>query len=281
MATEAAQQLGARPRRLGRRGSPRSRLDAASAEHRRRGRARSNAAPPVLEFDEKGKFVSAWGGPGQGYDWPDSEHGIAVDYKDRVWIGGSAPIGAVAARARRRHAAEVRQRGQVPAPDRRTQHRARATPTPRRVHQSADVFVYQKTQRGVHRRRLRQPPRDRVRRRHRRVQAHVGRVRQCADRRRGRPARRRRGCRGRSRRRRCASRPGSGAPAGARRRREPEALPQRPVDAARPRRSIPKDVAPSSSADPCTRSRSRTTASSTSPTVRTAACRCSRRTAST
>ena len=53
---------------------------------------RSHAAPPVLEFDAAGKFVNAWGGPGSGYDWPDSEHGIAVDYKDRVWIGGSAPI---------------------------------------------------------------------------------------------------------------------------------------------------------------------------------------------
>jgi len=53
---------------------------------------RSHAAPPVLEFDASGKFVRAWGGPGKGYDWPDSEHGIAVDYKDHVWIGGSAPI---------------------------------------------------------------------------------------------------------------------------------------------------------------------------------------------
>jgi DNA-binding beta-propeller fold protein YncE len=53
---------------------------------------RKNAAPPVLEFDPSGKFVHAWGGPGNGYDWPDSEHGIAVDYKDHVWIGGSAPV---------------------------------------------------------------------------------------------------------------------------------------------------------------------------------------------
>ena len=53
---------------------------------------RSKAAPPVLEFDEKGKFLNGWGGPGSGYDWPDSEHGIAVDYKDHVWIGGSAPV---------------------------------------------------------------------------------------------------------------------------------------------------------------------------------------------
>src|SRR5262245_21641378 len=52
---------------------------------------KGRAAPAVLEFDQNGKFVAAWGGPGQGYDWPDSEHGIFVDYKDNVWIGGSSP----------------------------------------------------------------------------------------------------------------------------------------------------------------------------------------------
>ena len=49
------------------------------------------AAPPVIELDAAGRFVSAWGGPGPGFDWPDSEHGIFVDYKDKVWIGGSSP----------------------------------------------------------------------------------------------------------------------------------------------------------------------------------------------
>src|SRR5882672_1217825 len=47
-------------------------------------------APPVLEFDASGKFIQAWGGPGDGYEWPDQEHGIYVDDKDNVWIGGSA-----------------------------------------------------------------------------------------------------------------------------------------------------------------------------------------------
>ena len=28
------------------------------------------AAPPVLEFDQDGNVVQAWGGPGQGYEWP-------------------------------------------------------------------------------------------------------------------------------------------------------------------------------------------------------------------
>jgi hypothetical protein len=54
---------------------------------------RARSAPPVLELDETGKFVNAWGGRGiPGFDWPDSEHGIAIDYKGNVWIGGSAPV---------------------------------------------------------------------------------------------------------------------------------------------------------------------------------------------
>jgi DNA-binding beta-propeller fold protein YncE len=46
-------------------------------------------APPVLAFDQAGNLVESWGGPGQGYDWPDSNHGITVDYKGNVWIGGN------------------------------------------------------------------------------------------------------------------------------------------------------------------------------------------------
>ncbi|OLD58755.1 MAG: hypothetical protein AUF60_08420 [Gemmatimonadetes bacterium 13_1_20CM_69_28] len=46
-------------------------------------------APPVLEFDPAGNLVSQWGGPGAGYDWPASEHGISVDRKGNVWLGGN------------------------------------------------------------------------------------------------------------------------------------------------------------------------------------------------
>ena len=45
------------------------------------------AAPPVLEFDTEGTLVSSWGGPGQGYEWPQLEHGIFLDSKDNVWLG--------------------------------------------------------------------------------------------------------------------------------------------------------------------------------------------------
>ena len=46
-------------------------------------------APPVLEFDEAGNLIGHWGGPGEGYDWPETNHGIFVDYKGNVWIGGN------------------------------------------------------------------------------------------------------------------------------------------------------------------------------------------------
>jgi DNA-binding beta-propeller fold protein YncE len=46
-------------------------------------------APPVLEYDKAGNLIGHWGGPGEGYDWPTSNHGITVDYKGNVWIGGN------------------------------------------------------------------------------------------------------------------------------------------------------------------------------------------------
>ena len=46
-------------------------------------------APPVLEFDPEGNLVGHWGGPGEGYEWPVSNHGITIDYKGNVWIGGN------------------------------------------------------------------------------------------------------------------------------------------------------------------------------------------------
>ena len=47
-------------------------------------------APNVLEFDAEGNLVNSWGGPADGYDWPASNHGISIDYKDNIWIGGNA-----------------------------------------------------------------------------------------------------------------------------------------------------------------------------------------------
>jgi len=49
------------------------------------------AAPPVIEFDQNGKVVQAWGGSGQGYEWQKNEHGIFVDHNNFVWVGGNDP----------------------------------------------------------------------------------------------------------------------------------------------------------------------------------------------
>jgi hypothetical protein len=50
---------------------------------------KQKAAPPLLEFDPKGNLVQAWGGSKPGYEWPSSEHGVYVDPKGFVWIGGN------------------------------------------------------------------------------------------------------------------------------------------------------------------------------------------------
>ena len=50
------------------------------------------AAPPVLEFDQAGNVLRHWGGAvaGAPYEWPESNHGISIDYKGNVWIGANA-----------------------------------------------------------------------------------------------------------------------------------------------------------------------------------------------
>jgi len=48
------------------------------------------AAPPVMVFDAAGNFIKAWGGAGSGYEWPEREHGIHIDSKGFVWLGGNS-----------------------------------------------------------------------------------------------------------------------------------------------------------------------------------------------
>ncbi|GAB5501337.1 MAG: hypothetical protein PsegKO_36480 [Pseudohongiellaceae bacterium] len=47
------------------------------------------AAPPIIEFNPHGEVVNAWGGPGSGYTWPSSNHGIEIAPNGDVWIGGN------------------------------------------------------------------------------------------------------------------------------------------------------------------------------------------------
>jgi NHL repeat len=97
---------------------------------------KAQAAPPVLEFDASGAFVNAWGGAGQGYDWPLTEHGITVDYKDVVWIGGSGVTDDMLLKftTQGKFLKQFGAKGQSQGNLDRTN-----------VNRSADVFVYQKT----------------------------------------------------------------------------------------------------------------------------------------
>jgi hypothetical protein len=105
---------------------------------------RANAAPPVLEFDQNGKFVNGWGGEGAGYEWPDSEHGITVDYKDNVWIGGGSPISAAPACRSDDMLLKFTNKGkfimQIGKRD-----ASKGNADTQNVRQAADVFVWPKT----------------------------------------------------------------------------------------------------------------------------------------
>lgn len=46
-------------------------------------------APSVLQFSPDGTLLKSWGGPGQGYEWPKSEHGIHIDKEGNVWLAGN------------------------------------------------------------------------------------------------------------------------------------------------------------------------------------------------
>ena len=49
-----------------------------------------SAGDPIMEFDVAGNLQRHWGGKdGPGWTWPTSNHGIWVDHKGAVWIGGN------------------------------------------------------------------------------------------------------------------------------------------------------------------------------------------------
>lgn len=94
------------------------------------------AAPPVLEFDENGNFVQGWGGPGEGYDWPEIEHGIYVDPKGFVWIGGNGKTD--------HHLVKFTKAGKfVMQIGRKGQ--SKGNKDTQNVNQAADTFVYART----------------------------------------------------------------------------------------------------------------------------------------
>ncbi len=137
-------------------------------------------APPVLEFDSAGNLVGKWGGPADGYEWPTSNHGIFIDYKNNVWIGGNGEKDA--------HVLKFTRDGKFLMQIGRQGKRVGSNDL-ENFGRVAKIFVDPKTQRGLHRRRLPEQARRRHRCRHREVQALLGRLRQQARRHRSRPLR--------------------------------------------------------------------------------------------
>jgi hypothetical protein len=97
---------------------------------------KDKAAPPVLEFDSAGNFIGGWGGPGTGYEWPGTEHGIYVDYKGYVWISGSGPSDD--------QLLKLTRKGEIVM---QIGHSGQSTGNQdaKNVHMAADIFVYPKT----------------------------------------------------------------------------------------------------------------------------------------
>ena len=50
---------------------------------------RAKALPPVAEFTAAGAFIGGFGGPHEGYEWPQVEHSLAVSPTGHVWISGN------------------------------------------------------------------------------------------------------------------------------------------------------------------------------------------------
>ena len=131
-------------------------------------------APPVIEFDADGNLLRSWGGPGEGYEWVGSEHGIEVDEKGYVWVAGNAANdNAILKFTPRRQVRDADRQDRAEQGLATTPPSSASPPTPHR----------HGGQRDLCRRRLRQPPRHRVRRDDRRLQAALGRLWQAAERR--------------------------------------------------------------------------------------------------
>ena len=118
MAQAAAERLVLRADDRRRRSTPRITSGSSTAPTRstpsrrrrteRHRRCAAQKAPPILEFDQDGNAAAPLGRPGRprAISGPASNHGITIDHKGNVWIGGNG--------RQRRHGAEVHAGRQVP-----------------------------------------------------------------------------------------------------------------------------------------------------------------------
>ena len=162
---DAAEQVGHRTGRRRRRRFARQRLGLSSSRRRfptARKPRRSILRKPSAAFRRRrscssapsGKFLQAWGGPGQGYEWFTTEHGIFVDAPGQRLVERQREGG--------QPDPEVHEHGQVRDADRplgeeQGQQRHRE---PRRTGRPVRVS---EDQRALRRRRLLQPSRHRLR----------------------------------------------------------------------------------------------------------------------
>ena len=146
----------------------RRRAQSAGSEVLRRGAAGAG----VRRVGQPAALTGA--GPGAGYQWPESEHGIFVDDNDFVWLAGNGKKDGQLLKFTMdgKFVLQIGKQGEG--------NDSNAT---ERLGSPADVAVDVAAQGSVRRRRLRQPPRRRVRFRDRRLQAPLGRLRQQAERR--------------------------------------------------------------------------------------------------
>ena len=191
VAEAAAESLGARldHRRLGRRAG--SRLDHPSRRRRRctTTRAapssirRSPSAAHARRRSSSSTRTATWCGtgavPGRATSGRESNHGIYVDYKGNVWIGGNGEQG-------RAHP-EVHQGRQVPDAGRRASARTPAATISENFGRVAKIFVDPKTNEAYIADGYLQQARRGDRRRHRQDEALLGRLRQQAGRHQPRP----------------------------------------------------------------------------------------------
>ena len=155
---------------------------------------KDKAAPALLEFDVAGNFIQAWGGPGPGYEWFETEHGLSFDNKGNIWLAGSGAQDGQLLKFTRdgKFLMQIGHSGQ-----------SKGNTDKENVKRRRRRHLLREDQRDLRRRRVQQPADHRVRRRHRGVQADVGSVRQRRDRSAaaasGRPRPRQRAAAGRTR----------------------------------------------------------------------------------
>ena len=158
-------------------GSSSARARSPTMKRRRRSIRRARKccvpAPPVLEFDPDGNLLQGLGRTGTRLRLV-RKRARHQHRLQRIRLGRRQ-------RQQRRPGAEIHPGRKVRAADRQARTDRRAAPTPPG---SAGRPTRKSTrdQRGLHRRRLRQSPRHRVRCRYRRLQAPLGRLRQAAER---------------------------------------------------------------------------------------------------